>query len=319
MIVYIYEKLSQNINHFVEPKPMDSINISYYVSNGYLVFTPDIVYTIGYPGQSALKCVLAGVNAVAARGFVDEKNIGIQGHSWGGYQIAYMVTQTNRFKAVEAGAPVANMISAYDGIRWGPGLPAPVPVREDAEPHRRNDLGISAALHRELAHLHGRPRPDAHPDAAQRRRRRGAVVSGHRVLSWRCAAWAKKSTCSPTTANRTTCAAAPNQKDYAIRMAQYFDYELKAGPKPAWMEKGIPYLHTPTPNWRQTSNVSRYLVNNAILPDLDQPPIGIPEEDLPDPSVRNQIRAYIQSQTHSAAAPPHPHPPPQTPHGSPAC
>jgi dipeptidyl aminopeptidase/acylaminoacyl peptidase len=82
MIVYLYEKLSENIHHFVDPKPMDSINIAYYVSNGYLVFTPDIVYTIGYPGQSALKCVLAGVNAVTRQGFVDEKNIGIQGHSW---------------------------------------------------------------------------------------------------------------------------------------------------------------------------------------------------------------------------------------------
>ena len=65
MIVYLYEKLSQNLNHFVDPRPMDSINISYYVSNGYLVFTPDIVYTTGYPGQSALKCVLGGVNAVS--------------------------------------------------------------------------------------------------------------------------------------------------------------------------------------------------------------------------------------------------------------
>ena len=60
---------------------------------------------------------------VVDKGFVDEKNIGIQGHSWGGYQIAYMITQTNRFRAVEAGAPVANMTSAYDGIRWGPGIP----------------------------------------------------------------------------------------------------------------------------------------------------------------------------------------------------
>ena len=123
MITYFYEKLSNTLNHFVDPRPMDSINIAYYVSNGYLVFVPDIVYTIGYPGQSALKCVLAGVNKVASLGFLDEKNIGVQGHSWGGYQIAYMVTQTNRFKAAEDGAPVANMISAYDGIRWGPGRP----------------------------------------------------------------------------------------------------------------------------------------------------------------------------------------------------
>ena len=81
------------------------------------------IATTGYPGQSALKCVLPAIQSVVDKGFVDEKAIGIQGHSWGGYQIAYMVTQTNRFRAVAAGAPVVNMISAYDGIRWGTGLP----------------------------------------------------------------------------------------------------------------------------------------------------------------------------------------------------
>ena len=123
MMVYIYEKLTQNVNHFVQPAPGTNINLSYYTSNGYLVLTPDIVYKVGYPGQSALKCVLPAIQALGGPGFVDEKAIGIQGHSWGGYQIAYMVTQTKRFKAVAAGAPVADMMSAYDGIRWGTGLP----------------------------------------------------------------------------------------------------------------------------------------------------------------------------------------------------
>src|SRR5580692_12030409 len=122
MMVYIYEKLTQNVNHFVNPAPGTSINKTYYVSNGYLVLEPDIVYTTGYPGQSALKCVLPAIQAVVDQGIVDEKAIGIQGHSWGGYQIAYMVTQTNRFRAVAAGAPVVDMISAYDGIRWGTGI-----------------------------------------------------------------------------------------------------------------------------------------------------------------------------------------------------
>src|SRR6185369_13763 len=123
MIVYIYERLSQGLHQWRSPGPGTSINAAYYVSNGYLIFMPDIVYTTGYPGPSALKCVLPAVQAVVDKGFVDEKNIGIQGHSWGGYQIAYMVTQTNRFKAAEAGAAVANMTSAYSGIRWGTGLP----------------------------------------------------------------------------------------------------------------------------------------------------------------------------------------------------
>ena len=109
MIVYIYERLSQGLHAFRNPGPGTSINPTFYVSNDYLVFMPDIVYTIGYPGQSALKCVLPGIQAVSDRGFVDEKAIGIQGHSWGGYQIAYMVTQTNRFRAAAPGALVSNM------------------------------------------------------------------------------------------------------------------------------------------------------------------------------------------------------------------
>ena len=72
------------------------------MSNGYLVYIPDIVYTIGYPGHSAMKCVLPGVQAVVDKGYVNEKAIGIQGHSWGGYQIAYMVTQTNGSKPLQA-------------------------------------------------------------------------------------------------------------------------------------------------------------------------------------------------------------------------
>ena len=120
MIVYIYERLSQGVNAFRNPGPGTSINPTYYVSNGYLIFMPDIVYTIGYPGQSALKCVLPGIQAVVDKGYVDENAIGIQGHSWGGYQIAYMVTQTNRFKAAAPGAIVSNMTAltaAFAGAR----------------------------------------------------------------------------------------------------------------------------------------------------------------------------------------------------------
>ncbi len=243
MIVYLYEKLSQNLNHFVDPKPMDSINISYYVSNGYLVFTPDIVYTKGYPGQSALKCVMAGVNAVTARGFVDEKNIGIQGHSWGGYQIAYMVTQTNRFKAAEDGAPVVNMISAYDGIRWGPGRPRQFQYEKTQSriggtpweyPLRfieNSPIFMADKIQTPLLIIHN-DADDAVPwyqgiefFLALRRLGKEAYMFTYNG--------------EPHHLRRRA-----NQEDYAARMAQFFDYELKAGPKPKWMTDGIPYLHT---------------------------------------------------------------------------
>lgn len=123
MIVNFYERNSENLHAHNAPFPHRStINQTMYTSNGYLVFVPDVVYKTGFPGESAHNCILPGVTALISKGFVDEKNIGIQGHSWGGYQISYLVTRTNMFKAAEAGAVVANMISAYGGIRWESGL-----------------------------------------------------------------------------------------------------------------------------------------------------------------------------------------------------
>ena len=96
MVVYIYERLSRTLHNFRQPTVTRGqvINPTFYASNGYLVLMPDIAYKVGFPGQSAIKCVLPAIQAVVDKGFVDEKAIGINGQSWGGYQIAYMVTQT---------------------------------------------------------------------------------------------------------------------------------------------------------------------------------------------------------------------------------
>jgi dipeptidyl aminopeptidase/acylaminoacyl peptidase len=92
------------------------------VSRGYVVFVPDIWYKTGYPGQSAYDYIVSGTRAVVKQGFVDSTKIGLQGQSWGGYQIAYLITQTPLYAAAWAGAPVANMFSAYGGIRWESGV-----------------------------------------------------------------------------------------------------------------------------------------------------------------------------------------------------
>jgi dienelactone hydrolase len=241
MIVYIYERLSQNLHHFTDPRPGHSINPSYYASNGYLVLQPDIVYTVGYPGQSALKCVLPAVQAVVDQGFVDENAIGIQGHSWGGYQIAYMVTQTNRFRAVAAGAPVANMISAYDGIRWGPGLPRQFQYEKTQSriggtlwqyPQRfieNSPIFMADRVRTPIMMIHN-DADDAVPwyqgieyYLALRRLGKEAYLFVYNG--------------EPHGLRRR-----PNQKDYTVRLQQYFDHFLKGAPKPDWMEHGIPYI-----------------------------------------------------------------------------
>jgi dipeptidyl aminopeptidase/acylaminoacyl peptidase len=241
MMVYIYERLSEGVNRFVNPAPGHSINISYYVSNGYVVLEPDIIYTVGYPGQSAMKCVLPAIQAVVDQGFIDEKAIGIQGHSWGGYEISYMVTQTDRFRAAEAGAPVSNMTSAYSGIRWGTGLP-----RQFQYEHTQSRIGgtlweypmrflqNSPVFQADRVHtpliILANDADDAVPwyqgiEYFLALRRLGKEVYMFNYNG------------EPHHINRR-----PNQKDYTIRMQQFFDHYLKGGPMPDWMKNGIPYI-----------------------------------------------------------------------------
>jgi dipeptidyl aminopeptidase/acylaminoacyl peptidase len=241
MLVYIYEKLTDRVNRYVEPRPSHSINISYYVSNGYLVLTPDIVYTTGYPGQSALKCVLPAIQAVVDKGIVNEKAIGIQGHSWGGYQIAYMVTQTNRFRAVAAGAPVADMISAYDGIRWGTGLP-----RQFQYERTQSRIGGSIWQYPtrfiENSPIFWADRVQTpvmllHNDADD-------AVPWYQGIEFYLALrrLGKEVYLFVYNGEPHGLRRRPDQKDYTIRLQQYFDHYLKGAPAPDWMEKGVPFL-----------------------------------------------------------------------------
>jgi dipeptidyl aminopeptidase/acylaminoacyl peptidase len=201
---------------------------------------PDIVYTIGYPGQSALKCVLPGIQAVVDKGFVNEQAVGIQGHSWGGYQIAYMITQTNRFKAVAAGAPVANMTSAYSGIRWGTGLPRQFQYEKTQSriggslwqfPMRfveNSPVFMADRVKTPLLMLHN-DQDDAVPwyqgiEYYLALRRLGKEVYMFNYVG------------EPHGLRKRA-----NQKDYTVRMQQFFDHYLKGAPRPEWMERGIPY------------------------------------------------------------------------------
>lgn len=123
MICYFYETLTDGLNNYLPPSPTPSrLNIPFFVSRGYIVFAPDIHYGTGHPGRDAYDYVVSGARALVKKGFVDSTRLGLQGQSWGGYQVAYIITATKLFKAAWAGAPVANMTSAYGGIRWESGL-----------------------------------------------------------------------------------------------------------------------------------------------------------------------------------------------------
>ena len=241
MIVYIYERLSQGLHTFRNPGPGTSINPTYYVSNGYLVYMPDIVYTIGYPGHSALKCVLPGVQAVVDKGYVNEKAIGIQGHSWGGYQIAYMVTQTNRFRAAAPGALVANMTSAYSGIRWGTGLP-----RQFQYERTQSRIGGSLWEY-PLRFLDNSPifRADrVETPLLMLHNDEDDAVPWYQGIEYFLALrrLGKEAYMFNYNGEKHGLRKRINQKDYTRRLQEFFDHYLKGAPEPEWMEKGIPFL-----------------------------------------------------------------------------
>ncbi len=242
MLVNFYERSSDGLNSHRAPSPgRSSINYSFYTSRGYVIFSPDIVYKEGYPGESAYNCVIPGVTSLIEKGFIDKDNIGVQGHSWGAYQIAYLVTRTNIFKAAEAGAPVPNMISAYGGIRWWTGL-----SRQFQYEHTQSRIGGSPweypARYIENSPIFtvdkiNTPLLVMHNDA-------DGHVPWYQGIEFFTAlrrlgkpAWFLNYNGEPHWPLKMQ-----NRKDFNIRMAQFFDYYLKGAQKPVWMERGVPAI-----------------------------------------------------------------------------
>jgi dipeptidyl aminopeptidase/acylaminoacyl peptidase len=240
MMVTFYERDSDNLYAHHPPLPHRSvIRPTFYASRGYLVFVPDIAYQDGYPGESAMDAIMPGTLKLAAEPWVDEDNVGVQGHSWAGYQIAYMVTRTDFFKAAGAGAPVANMTSAYGGIRWGSGL-----SRMFQYERTQSRIGTSLWENRDryiensplfLLDRVNTPLLIMHNDQD------GAVpwtqgielFMGLRRLGK--PAWMivyNDEPHWPTTE--------PNKRDWNIRMQQFFDHFLKGAPAPEWLVEGVP-------------------------------------------------------------------------------
>jgi dipeptidyl aminopeptidase/acylaminoacyl peptidase len=242
MIVYFYERSSDELHAHKIPAPSAStVNISYYVSNGYLVFVPDIVYKNGYPGESAMDCIIPGVQKLAMQGFIDEKNMALQGQSWGGYQIAYMVTKTNLFKAAMAGAPVSNMTSAYGGIRWGTGLSRQFQY-EKTQSRIGGTLWEKPMQFIENSPLFFADRVET-PLLIMHNDQDGAVPWYQGIEYFMALRRLNKPVWMLVyNGEDHNLVQRKNRKDLSVRMSQYFDYYLKGKPMPIWMKKGVPTI-----------------------------------------------------------------------------
>ena len=224
------------------PNVGTSINVTRYVSNGYVVLAARTSSTTtGFPGQSAEKCVIPAINTVVAQGFIDPKRIGIQGHSWGAYQITYMITRTDMFAAVEAGAAVSNMISAYDGIRWGTGM-----VRQFQYEKTQSRIGAppwdAPLLYIEnspifwVKNIHT-PYLTIHNDADD-------AVPWYQGIEFNMAMrrLGKEAYMFSYNGEPHGLRNRDNMKHWTVHMDEFFDHYLLGKPRPEWMDKGVSFL-----------------------------------------------------------------------------
>ena len=244
LMIYFYEKNAETLFNYRAPAPSRStVNISFFVSRGYVVFIPDIVYVDGHPGESAYNCICSGAEAMCSQfPYIDKSKMAIQGQSWGGYQTAYLVTRTNMFAAAGAGAPVGNMTSAYGGIRWESGN-----SRIGQYEHGQSRVGKTLwedgglDLYIENSPVFHAPNVTTpvlimHNDAD------GAVPWYQGIeffMSLR--RLGKPAWLLEYNNEQHNLSERRNSKDLSIRLQQFFDHYLKGDPMPVWMESGIPY------------------------------------------------------------------------------
>ncbi len=240
VITYFYERQSQRLYEFNEPVVNHRPSFAVYAGAGYGIFLPDIVFTVGHPGQSMLRCLVPAVQKLVDMGVADPKALGLHGHSWGGYGTAYVVTQTDMFAAAVTGAPVANMTSAYGGIRWESGLARQFQY-EKTQSRIGGTLWEKRDLYLENSALFYADRIRT-PLLIEHGDEDGAVPWYQGIeLYLALRRLGKDGILLQYRGEPHHLRKYPNKLDYSIKMKQYFDHYLKGEPAAEWIEKGVPY------------------------------------------------------------------------------
>ncbi len=242
MVVYIYERLTNGLHSYVVPSERSQYNVTNFTQRGYFVLRPDITYVPREPGAGTIGGVVPAVKKVVEMGLVDEKRVGVMGHSWGGYGTAYLATHTQGvFAAASAGAALTNLVSFYGYSSENSGFPEhghfevgqermQVSLWEDPAAYIRNSPIFTVnEMTTPLLIEHGDK--DGNVDFGQgvelynaaRRMGKNVVMI---VYNGENHGLAKKH----------------NQIDYVKKQLEWFDHYLKGEPAPKWITEGMPYM-----------------------------------------------------------------------------
>jgi dipeptidyl aminopeptidase/acylaminoacyl peptidase len=172
---------------------------------------------------------------------IDPDRVGMVGHSWGAYQTAFMMTQTDIFAAGIAGAPLTDLISMYLSIYWNSGSTdarifeisqgrMEVPPWEDLEVYMNN----SALFNIESMNT---PLLVAFGDED------GAVDWHQGIELYNAARRAGKDFVMLVYPGENhSLRQKPNQIDYHLRILQWFGHYLKGDEAEPWISDGVTLL-----------------------------------------------------------------------------
>ncbi len=241
MVVYMYEKLSDGLHQFSSPSERDYYNAAAFTARGYFYLQPDIVFRPRDPGLSVIDAVVPAVERVIDMGVVDPANLGIIGHSWGGFDTAFLATHTTLFKAGVAGAAITDLVSNYGNHHWSSGIAETdhietgqqrmqVPLYEDLQAYIRNSA-IYTAHTMQTALLLMTGDND------------GTVQWHQSVALYNIARRAGKNAVMLTYGGEDHgLRKRQNQIDYHHRIFEWFDHHLKGAPAARWITDGERYL-----------------------------------------------------------------------------
>jgi len=237
MLINFYEKLSQNLHSYPTPRYASSPNFAGYVSAGYLVMQPDIHYRTGPSHQQMLESIDLAIDKVIELGYVDPSRIGLHGHSYSGQGAAYISTHSDRFAAIVAGAAASNLVSDFNQLwksagtsqhrydTYGQGRFATNPY-DDFELFVQQSAAQNAdQMNTPLLLLHGTE--DGSVEWLQ-------AVEFYNGLRWN----GKNVILLSYPGEGHGLRQYENQKDFQIRMRQFFDHHLFDRPAPRWMDVG---------------------------------------------------------------------------------
>jgi dienelactone hydrolase len=237
VIFNYYEKLSDRLYDYPTPNTTNSnINIPYFVSNGYLVFTPNIYYETGELGQSVYNSVVSAAKYLFKLPWVDSTKIALQGHSFGGYETNYLITHTHLFAAAAEACGATDLISSYGGLGHQSFS------RQFIFETSQGRIGVTPW---QAPNLYIKNSPIFNADFVttpllmMHNKKDGAVPWEQAVELFTAMRRLQKKVWMLQYDNGVHGVSRKDAEDYTIRLTQFFDHYLKGAPAPKWMTKGI--------------------------------------------------------------------------------